>query len=229
MTTKNAKRFPRISVNQIQEAMRAAGSHWWDADTMRTFGTKVKSAVYNGPGGAYFVTSDFTGFDRNARGYTIRRYDADKQQIHSEGDEIGTIADLEEARAEAARLAFGGDQSAILGVCKTTLTPATPRDDLRAAMKRAGIECTEGTARELMKLAQRVQKAAEDHCNKPNFDPSKMYESARDWLAKTFPGLDAKIGGDPRGATFKLKLPNGETNDFGREGYVVPTSNSLDD
>lgn len=229
MTTKNAKRFPRISVNQIQEAMRAAGSHWWDADTMRSFGTKVKSAVYNGPGGAYFVTSDFTGFDRDARGYTVRRYDADKQQIHSEGDGIATVADLEEARAEAARLAFGGDRSAILGVCETTLTPATPRDDLRAAMKRAGIECTETDAIKLMSYARRVQEACVAECNVANYSAEPIKNAARKWLAKTFPGLDAKIGGDPRGATFKLKLPNGEANDFGREGYIVPTSNSLDD
>jgi hypothetical protein len=227
MTTAN--KFPKISLNQIKDKMRAAGSHWWDADTMRHFGTIVKGGVYNGPGGAYFVTSDYTGFDRDARGYTIRHYDPAKNTIHTHGDGIASISDLHEAQATAARLAFGNDESAILGYSEESLTPATPRDDLRAALKRAGIECSDEQAARMMHHARKVQQACVDQCNIANYNAEPAKNAARRWLENHFPNLGAKIGGDPRGATFKLILPNGETNDFGKEGYIVPTSNSLDD
>ena len=32
------------------------------------------------------------------------------------------------------------------------------------------------------------------------------------------------MGGDPRGCTIKIKVPDGYTNDWGREGICVPTS-----
>ena len=32
------------------------------------------------------------------------------------------------------------------------------------------------------------------------------------------------FGGDPRGATIKIKVPSGRTNDWGKEGICVPTS-----
>ncbi len=32
------------------------------------------------------------------------------------------------------------------------------------------------------------------------------------------------FGGDPRGATVKLKMPSGQTNDWGQSGICVPTS-----
>ena len=50
------------SINQIQEDMRDEGSHWWDPDTMRFFGTKVVSGVWEGPGGIYFITSMYFHF-----------------------------------------------------------------------------------------------------------------------------------------------------------------------
>jgi hypothetical protein len=33
-----------------------------------------------------------------------------------------------------------------------------------------------------------------------------------------------KFGGDPRGATIKIVVPDGYTNDWGHEGICVPTS-----
>ena len=32
------------------------------------------------------------------------------------------------------------------------------------------------------------------------------------------------LNGDPRGATVKIVLPSGKANDWGKEGYCVPTS-----
>lgn len=34
----------------------------------------------------------------------------------------------------------------------------------------------------------------------------------------------AKFGGDPRGCTVKIVVPDGYTNDWGREGICVPTA-----
>ena len=34
----------------------------------------------------------------------------------------------------------------------------------------------------------------------------------------------AKFGGDPRGCTVKIAVPDGYTNDMGQEGICVPTS-----
>lgn len=34
----------------------------------------------------------------------------------------------------------------------------------------------------------------------------------------------AKLQNDPRGATIKIQVPDGYTNDWGREGICVPTS-----
>lgn len=41
-------------------------------------------------------------------------------------------------------------------------------------------------------------------------------------LCKPF-GIGVDFQRDPRGASVKLKLPSGRTNDWGREGYCVPT------
>ena len=35
---------------------------------------------------------------------------------------------------------------------------------------------------------------------------------------------DVKFSGDPRGATVKLILPSGKTNDWGNDGWYVPTN-----
>lgn len=42
----------------IQEIQSQTKGHWWDKDTMRFFRTRVHEAVYEGPGGVFFVTSE---------------------------------------------------------------------------------------------------------------------------------------------------------------------------
>lgn len=37
-------------------------------------------------------------------------------------------------------------------------------------------------------------------------------------------GMEPVFGGDPRGATVKIRVPSGRTNDWGRIGICVPTS-----
>lgn len=60
------------TVEQIKRRVASTGSHWFDAETMRGFGTRVSSIVYPVADGAFFVTSEYTGFNRDGRAYTVR-------------------------------------------------------------------------------------------------------------------------------------------------------------
>lgn len=223
----NAQSFQKLTANAIQANMQSAGSHWWDADSMRFFGTKVVGSVFNSPTSAYFVTSDFTGFDRKHRGFTVRKYDRAKNNIDTIGD-VGAYATRNDAARECVSLAEedAAGEKITFGIAEHT--PMTPLDDLTQALTRAGVRNSWAQVNYLMGLARRVQKAAEDHCNKANFSPDRMYQVASEWIEKNF-GIAAVVGGDPRGCTLKLVLPNGETNDMGKEGWCVPTSNEIEE
>lgn len=93
------------SVDDIRRAMDRAGSHWWDADTMRFFGTRAGSRLYTGPGGAYFVTSEQP--PHGPRAYTVRRFVAETCSIETVGD-FGGYA-TRAAAHRAARTAAKGD------------------------------------------------------------------------------------------------------------------------
>lgn len=58
------------AVDEIREDARRAGSHWFDADTLRFFRSRIGETVY---GGRFFVTSESRGFDASeGRAYTVR-------------------------------------------------------------------------------------------------------------------------------------------------------------
>jgi hypothetical protein len=62
---------------QIREANRLAGHCWFDPGTMRWFGSRVHATTY-GPdsrGRVYFVSSEFTSFDRTTRAYSVRVFE----------------------------------------------------------------------------------------------------------------------------------------------------------
>lgn len=87
--------FPIWGVGDIRRAMDAAGSHWWDADSMRFFGSRVHSTLYHGPGGIYFVTSEEP--PHGPRMYSVR-------QFHPETVDIDTVGKIP-TRAVAHRMA----------------------------------------------------------------------------------------------------------------------------
>lgn len=65
------------TITAIKAANRAAGLHFFDADSMRFFRSKVESGVI---GGRFFVTSEqFVTYDgvADVRRYTVRRADDD--------------------------------------------------------------------------------------------------------------------------------------------------------
>lgn len=98
----------KLTVAAIKKAMNAAGSHWWDRDSMSFFGTVVKSPVYSGVGGDFFVTEDGRSFgwrqERN-KGFTIRQYDREKNTISTFDSRVGRHSDLQEAIDLAKKLA----------------------------------------------------------------------------------------------------------------------------
>jgi len=66
-----------------------------------------------------------------------------------------------------------------------------------------------------------LQQYHEEWCEKRDRQLSKRIRD----LAKQLPFVKGVVlGGDPRGATVKLVLKNGRTNDWGQEGICVPGS-----
>lgn len=60
------------NINEIKSVNRAAGKHFFDADTMRFFRSRILPTIYHGE---FFITSE--QFDSESpRRYTIRRADA---------------------------------------------------------------------------------------------------------------------------------------------------------
>jgi hypothetical protein len=97
------------SLANIRAANYNIGHHWFDAGTLRFFGSRVHDELY---GGRYFVTSERdSGFGSlgaawgGARRYTVRVANADGS-IDTVG-EFGQYASRSGAHAAAARFAMG--------------------------------------------------------------------------------------------------------------------------
>ena len=62
-----------FSIEDVKRANRDAGYHYFSADTMRFFGSRVLPTVY---AGRLFITSERSGFDHySPRKYTVREFD----------------------------------------------------------------------------------------------------------------------------------------------------------
>jgi len=91
---------------QVRELARDCGNHFFDADSMKHFGSRIHDRVY---GGRYFVTSeqDNTGHAWDGqRRYTVRSFDYEDGRftIDTVG-EFGEYATATKAHAVAAKLA----------------------------------------------------------------------------------------------------------------------------
>ena len=60
------------TLDQIIRANYAQGGHWFDKETKAYFGSRISRNVYPVADGAYFVSSEYTGFDKTGRAYTVR-------------------------------------------------------------------------------------------------------------------------------------------------------------
>lgn len=105
-------------------------------------------------------------------------------------------------------------------------------DQLALDLDRSGCTPSKGKCKELIRLATNHHKAMEDYCNGTR-DPYDSNEGDKPWyrkmkesiteLATSMGCKGVKFSGDPRGCTVKLILPNDATNDWGKEGWCVPT------
>ena len=58
-----------MTIADVKQANKDAGYYFFSRDTMRFFGTRIESALYKNN---TFITSDYTGFERNNRAYSVR-------------------------------------------------------------------------------------------------------------------------------------------------------------
>lgn len=213
------------TINDIQTAMRANGSHWWDPDTMRFFGTRVSDAVLQGPGGIYFVSSEYTGFDRTGRGYTVRKFNPDTCDIDREGD-LGQFASRSGALNAARKFAGEGATCTTEAFKAVTILEQFVHD----CRTHGNGSATKVDCKLMIKLARRWDVSRVNLCNglwehDENGDEPKPLQRLRKRIIECAKRLGANgviLEGDPRGCTVKLTWPDGETNDFGKEGWCVP-------
>jgi hypothetical protein len=79
----------------------------------------------------------------------------------------------------------------------------------------------------LMRYAETYQRIAVEECNRALTEKEirKQENVGMDIIAICAElEIEAILGGDPRGCTVKIAVPDGYTNDMGREGICVPTS-----
>ena len=93
------------TIEQIKQANKASGHHWFSRDTMRFFGTRIMCRVFPCGDGALFVTSDRHPHrgDGWRRRYSIRQVDA-AGGIQTVGG-FGAWCTRAQALSEAGRLA----------------------------------------------------------------------------------------------------------------------------
>ena len=67
-----------MTMADIKQKLHADGNHVFDPDTMRFFGSRVESSLYKNN---TFITSEYTGFERTKRAYTVRYYNEKKNTV----------------------------------------------------------------------------------------------------------------------------------------------------
>lgn len=225
------------TINSIQAAMRQRGSHWWDPDTMRFFRCKVMPTVYQGDGGVYFVSSE--AYREESRAYSVRKFDPVEADIDTVG-EMGQYKTKVVALNRAKKLAQG--EGLVANFTAETHRPVTVLEQFIADLAKHQKSLCDSLPARMSQAAQLVAKAALHEkymvaqCNGEwpydrdhDYDDGhpKVVEDCRLIIKKLADKLGASgviFSGDPRGCTCKLTFADGFTNDFGKEGYCVPTS-----
>jgi len=67
----------RITLAEIRAANKAAGFYFFEPATLRFFDSRILRAVYQGPGGVYFITSEQfhgSGGYTAPRKHTVRKF-----------------------------------------------------------------------------------------------------------------------------------------------------------
>lgn len=90
----------RWDIHEIKEANKASGYHFFDRDTIKFFHSKVFPTVYQGPGGVFFVTSEYRDTPADKE-YKVRQFNVSNASIRTET----TYKDKVSAAAHAKRSA----------------------------------------------------------------------------------------------------------------------------
>lgn len=89
------------SVPQMKTAVAGSGSHFFDADTMKHWGTGIHGGII---GGHYFITSDWASCDKESRDFRVRWFTQRELHLGMVGNFKGTFSSLDEARCVAQTL-----------------------------------------------------------------------------------------------------------------------------
>lgn len=142
------------------------------------------------------------------------------------------FSDAYKLQSEVCRVLATEPAGEVVTVTKDAYRGPSAAEQLATDVNRNGGNTNEGQMAYMIRLAERHHQAMEDYCNgtvdlyddeeelKPAFAElrRKIVE-----LAKANGCAGVHFQGNPRGCTVKLILKNGETNDWGKEGWCVPT------
>jgi hypothetical protein len=217
------------TINDIQTAMRRDGSHWWDRQSMRFFGTRVCGGAFNGAGGVYFVTSEQPPHGKRA--YTIRQFKPDTLDVSTVGELCG-YKTRPTALRHAEKLAQG-DGQAVIERDEPHLPMSEDGQFLHDCQRHGNKGASLEACKILMRLGRQHSRMMTEYCNgtfdayqgddcEPHPDLAKCRDRIEHLATSDLGAKGVKFQGDPRGCTVKLIWNDGETNDFGKEGWCVP-------
>lgn len=75
-----------MTISDVKRINKENGFYFFERDAMRFFGTKIVSTLYKNN---TFITSDYTGFERNKRKYTVRVFNASTGAVYTAKDKNG--------------------------------------------------------------------------------------------------------------------------------------------
>lgn len=107
---------------------------------------------------------------------------------------------------------------------------ATRKDILEFGfeMGRHAPKATTWHLQRILRYSATYGRYAEEYCNRELSDREMDFwnNRVRGKITELLSEIDCqpKFSGDPRGATVKIQVPDGYTNDWGKEGICVPTS-----
>lgn len=143
---------PRLSMADVRRIAVEKGSHWFDPDTMRFFGTRMGREVYNGPGGVFLVTSEQP--PHGPRTYTVRRFDPSDATFSNAGG-FGSHEAGASARRSARQFAAMSPTAAFVAMVNADGGSYVPRAMLSDHLKKHGLAADDETLQHL-EQAQRV-------------------------------------------------------------------------
>ena len=225
-----------MNINDIQSAMREAGSHWWDAGHMEETDTRILGCVLNGDGGTFFVASE-KNFYNTDRDYFIYHFNGEtcslqrvsNMEQYKRGDllppyllalniEGAPIINLTSSRnAHKAAMILAGPKVLVDG---TPLRRVSHLEDFERNLTKYGcLGVTTTRLVDLIRMTKQHHRYCEYSCGVESSNPQNLASLGDRML----PPLEDKIlehcfkigvkdvffQGDPRGATVKLVMHDG--------------------